>query len=241
VTIHRPLLLAVSAVCLAALACSLMDNTTSAGDILHEAEEILPEVEQALPEIAEALPVTDNVLFSDDFSSTSSGWDQEDYGTGTTDYLAGTYQILVEEENFDYWANPGLSFTDVVVDVDTTRYAGPADNDFGVICRYQDVENFYALVISSDGMYAIYRNQSTEMSILGQESMIMSDAINTNTSDNHITASCVGSTLTLSVNGQQLAQVTDATFTSGDVGLLAGTFDTPGVDIRFDNFVVTKP
>ncbi|NJN80226.1 MAG: hypothetical protein HC797_07025, partial [Anaerolineales bacterium] len=43
------------------------------------------------------------------------------------------------------------------------------------------------------------------------------------------------------VNGFQVAQAQDSTLTSGDVGILAGTFDTPGVDIVFDNFVVLQP
>jgi len=35
--------------------------------------------------------------------------------------------------------------------------------------------------------------------------------------------------------------VNDDDFTSGDVGILAGSFDKPGSDIYFDNFVVYKP
>jgi hypothetical protein len=35
--------------------------------------------------------------------------------------------------------------------------------------------------------------------------------------------------------------VQDATLNAGDVGLLAGTFDQPGVDAIFDNFVALKP
>jgi hypothetical protein len=47
--------------------------------------------------------------------------------------------------------------------------------------------------------------------------------------------------LSLYVNGQILADVRDATFETGDVGLIAGTFTEPGVDIRFDDFVVHQP
>jgi hypothetical protein len=32
-----------------------------------------------------------------------------------------------------------------------------------------------------------------------------------------------------------------SSLSSGDVGLVAGTFDKPGVTIDFDNFVVTAP
>jgi hypothetical protein len=35
--------------------------------------------------------------------------------------------------------------------------------------------------------------------------------------------------------------VSDSDFASGDVGLLAGTYDEVGTDIHFDNFVVRKP
>jgi hypothetical protein len=35
--------------------------------------------------------------------------------------------------------------------------------------------------------------------------------------------------------------VPDTSFTSGDVGLIAGTYEEAGTDVLFDNFVVTKP
>jgi len=42
-------------------------------------------------------------------------------------------------------------------------------------------------------------------------------------------------------NGTLLGSADDSTFTSGDVGLEAGTFDVGGTEIRFDNFVVSQP
>jgi hypothetical protein len=33
----------------------------------------------------------------------------------------------------------------------------------------------------------------------------------------------------------------DSSFSSGDVGLIAGSFATEGTDIHFDNFVVRQP
>ena len=58
---------------------------------------------------------------------------------------------------------------------------------------------------------------------------------------NHVRADCVGTQLTLYVNGTQVATANDSTLYSGDVGLLAGTFDIPDVNIMFDNFVVSTP
>ena len=186
-------------------------------------------------------PSDPNIQFQDDFSNTGSGWDQVQVeGEGMTDYENGYYRIQVLTDNTDVWANPGLNFTDVRVEVDATKAGGPDDNDFGVICRYQSETDFYFFMISSDGYYGIGKVQGGEQTLIGQEMLLASDKINLGATTNHLTAECRGSTLTLSVNGSQLVSVSDTTFTSGDVGLLAGTYGEVGTDIHFDNFVVYK-
>lgn len=183
----------------------------------------------------------DNVLFQDDFSDTSSGWDQISTDDGSTDYENGYYRIFVSTDSMDIWANPGLNFTDVVVEVDATKAGGSDDNDFGVICRYQNIENFYFFITSSDGYFVIGKVVDGEQLLIEAEQMNPSDAINQGASTNHIQADCIGSRLVLHVNGTEIAKVQDVTFSNGDVGLIAGTFDHAGTDIHFDNFMVTKP
>ena len=181
-----------------------------------------------------------NVLFEDNFSKSSSGWDQWSGDSGSTDYVDGTYQINVTTTQYDLWANPGKSYTDVSVEVDGTKVSGPDDNDFGILCRYVDTSNYYFGIISSDGYYAIGSLIDGTQNIFA-ENLEFSEAIKLGGVANRIRFDCVGSTLTLYANGTQLTQVTDTTFTSGDVGLMAGTFDTAGTQIAFDNFVVKKP
>jgi hypothetical protein len=181
------------------------------------------------------------VLFQDDFSDPESGWDRVIVSDGVTDYADGVYRIFVNTSNTDVWANPALDFTDVSVEVDATKVDGENDNDYGVICRYQDGENFYFFVISSDGYYGIGKISAGLQQLIGVDSMPPSDAIRQGNATNHLRAVCAGSKLSFYVNGQFLAEYEDTEFTSGDVGLVAGTFDTPGVDIHFDNFVVTEP
>jgi len=188
---------------------------------------------------AEPLPA--DVLFQDDFSDTSSGWDRVNVDDGVTDYADGVYRIWVNTTSTDVWANPGLNFSDTVVEVEATKVGGPDDNDFGVICRYQDESNFYFFIISSDGYYGLGKVVGGEQMLIGEEELLPSDAIQTGNVTNTILAECNGSNLTLSANGTQLASATDDSFSSGDVGLLAGTFDSSGTDIHFDNFVVRQP
>ena len=180
------------------------------------------------------------VLYADDFSKTSSGWDQTTSSSGSTDYMDGTYQILVNETQYDLWANPGKDFTDTSVEVDAVMIGGPADNDYGILCRYKDTNNYYFGIISSDGYYAIGSLKDGTQTLFA-DNMEYSDAIKQGSETNRIRFDCVGSTLTLYANGTQLTQATDSTLTSGDVGLMAGTFDTAGTQISFDNFVVKKP
>jgi hypothetical protein len=186
-------------------------------------------------------PASD-VLLSDDFSNTNNNWDQVSDSSRTTDYYNTSYHIVVNDTNSDTWANPGSeSFTDTHIEVDATKNGGPDDNDFGIICRYTDVDKFYYGVISTDGYYSIMKMTTDGGEPIGKDSMLESDKITQGASTNHIRFDCVGSTLTLYVNGNQVDQQTDSDYTAGNVGLIAGTFDTAGTDILFDNYFVYKP
>lgn len=183
-----------------------------------------------------------NILFSDDFSNTGSGWDQRQDTNYVSDYANGGYRLYVNDTNYDIWANPSKSFPgDVRVEVDATKAGGPDDNDFGLICRYQDIDNFYFFMISSDGYAAIGKYEGGSQQLISSDNMQKVDGITPGAATNHIRADCIGSELKLYVNGKLVVTATDSSFTSGDVGLMGGTFDTPGTDILFDNFYVYKP
>ena len=182
-----------------------------------------------------------DLIFQDGFSDPSSGWDQVRTAEGMTDYEADRYRIVVNATNADYWANPGLAFGDVVIDVDAGKISGPDDNDYGVLCRYQDIENFYFLIISSDGYYGIGKVESGEQHLLDPPQMYHSRYIISGNGPNHIQATCSGTEIKLSVNGELLAEASDSTFNLGDIGLIVGSFDDAGVDIWFDNLSVRVP
>ncbi|HEX2981365.1 MAG TPA: hypothetical protein VHO48_13945 [Anaerolineaceae bacterium] len=182
-----------------------------------------------------------NILFQDDFSKGSSGWSTMSEGEDKVDYADGVFRFTLNDLNYDYWSTPGLDLQDVHIEVDATMLGGPQDNDFGVICRYQDENNFYGMIISSDGYYGISKMKDGEHNVVSSGQLEYSDEIRQGEATNRIGADCIGSTLRLYVNGTQLVEYTDSEYTSGDIGLMAGTFDEPGVDISFDNLVVTKP
>lgn len=218
------LLIVLAVLSLAALACSLTDQT--------------PSVPSSGAPQATSGPT---VLFQDDFSRNSSGWDRYSDDSASTDYFEDTYRIKVDDSNWYAWANPGKTFTDVRVEVDAWKASGP-DGDAAIICRYKDEQNFYLLNITTDGYYGISKIVAGEDTLIGSDMLEFSSLIKTGAGEvNHLRADCIGNRLSLYVNGDILAEVTDSDLTSGDVGLASGTYDDPGTEMRFDNFVVYRP
>jgi hypothetical protein len=127
------------------------------------------------------------------------------------------------------------------VEVDATRLSGPVYNRFGLTCRFQDINDFYFFVISSDGYYAIGKIKNGATSLIGQEMMAYNSIIQQGGGANHLRFDCIGNTLRGYVNGQAIAITEDADFSGGDAGLISGAFDEGSVEVGFDNFVVYKP
>jgi hypothetical protein len=183
-----------------------------------------------------------NAIYADDFSNPKSGWETWTDPNGSfVAYQNNGLRILVKDKQFDYWSRPGKRFVDARIEVDAIKLAGPNDNDFGLICRYQDHNNFYAFLISSDGYAGIIKLEDGKYTVLNGAKMAYSQSIRQGEALNHIQADCLGQNLALAVNGEMVVQAQDSGFAAGEVGVIAGTNANPGVDIFFDNFVVSKP
>ena len=185
-------------------------------------------------------PRSGTILFQDDFSSPTSGWDHTKYAEGIMDYDHGSYRILVNAPDLNFWSTPHKDYTDTRVEVDTGKLAGPDENRIGLICR-SDGTNYYFFIITSDGYYGLGLFDNGQAKLLGQDQLQASDAIRKGMAINHLRADCKGAELTFFVNGLQLAKAHDDTLKHGDIGLLAGTFKETGADIVFDNFVAVAP
>ncbi|MCA2001278.1 MAG: hypothetical protein LDL51_05390 [Chloroflexi bacterium] len=181
-----------------------------------------------------------SLLFQDDFSSAATGWRRFASPEGVMDYDAAGYRVLVNALNTNFWATANRNFADVRIEADAGKLGGPDANRIGLVCRFSN-DTYYFFMISSDGFYGVGIFAGGQGVLLGQSEMKASERIKTGLAVNHLRADCSGTTLAFYVNGFEVASVQDATLQAGDVGLLAGTFDQPGVDVIFDNFAVFKP
>ncbi len=182
------------------------------------------------------------VIFKDDFSDPSSGWETWNEPSGSmVAYQNGGLRVFIAEKEFDYWSRPGKRVSDVRMEVDVIKLGGPDDNDFGLICRYQDRDNFYAFLTSSDGYAGILKVKEGKYVMISGDKMVYSESIHKGATQNHVRADCSGSTLTMYANSKQILSVQDQDFRTGEIGVIAGTGAEAGADLYFDNFWAFKP
>lgn len=190
-----------------------------------------------IPAVATVSP--GDVLYQEQFESNTTGWARIANDSGIMDYDGGGYRILVRQPKLNIWSTSEKDFGDARVEVDVIKLNGPDENRMGLICRYQGGD-YYFFIISNDGYYVIGKFIGGLTVLLGQSEMQASGAIQTGTM-NHLRADCIGDKLTFYINFTEVASATDTDFPSGDVGVVAGAFAQPGVDVLFDNFVVIQP
>lgn len=188
---------------------------------------------------AAVTPMQSDLPYLDEFKDPASGWPVYSGDNGWSGYDAGGYEIMVNLPYQQIAANPGKRFSDVVIEFEASLLAGPEDAYYGALCRYQDEANFYYLIVGADGYYSIGKIVANENTSLTENGT--SPAILPGQAENSLRAECDSDQLALYANGVLLARVQDSNFSSGYVGLLAGTLDLPGADIRFTNFYVTQP
>jgi hypothetical protein len=181
------------------------------------------------------------VLFQDDFSRSTTGWQTAQESAYQADYVDGAFRVRVDTPNTLAWSTPQFELGDVRLDVDTTALGGPADNTFGLVCRFRDPGNFYFLLVSSDGYSGIGVVRDGQRSLLTGSAMLPSDYLVQGMSANHLRADCVGPRLSLYINGSLANEAAAADWETGDVGVIVGTYAAPGVDIQFDNFTIANP
>ena len=194
--------------------------------------------------------VDTGVLFQDDFEQSNiCGWSLYNKAGAVSQIETGGLRLSTNQPGQIWWTNSGRNFDDVIITVDTEQISGPDNNAYGVICRYQDENNFYIFLISGDGFYAIGKYQSGDSQIAylsgvtdsEEGGYLFSEAVNQGVAANQIRVGCVGNELSLVVNGLPLAVVNDSAFVTGDIGLGVSTLEPGTAVVQFDNLQVIAP
>lgn len=185
-------------------------------------------------EAVRSLPPT----WTDSFRSDDGMWEVDDESESSSlIYFASNYRIGVVEPQIYAWGLADYEAANVLVEVDGYSIDGNANNEFGIVLRHEDIGNFYTFLVSNDGTYTVRRLEGdvwVDMVPWGTSDLIDQ----TEGAVNRVGAYANGSTLALLINGEIVATIEDETFSSGAIGLAAGSFDAGGIEIGFDDLAV---
>lgn len=177
------------------------------------------------------------VIFEDDFSDPNSGWEGIIDEMGEAKYENGEYTISVNEPMYFVYAEQEYSYDSIVIEADLRVVESVGDADFGFICGLKD-DNFTILEISEDGYYSIWKQKGDEVSYLvdWDYSQVLAGG-----GPYRLSAQCGRDQIILAVDGQILATAVDPDYLPGSIGMMAGTFDVPGIKVAFDNLKIMIP
>ena len=144
-------------------------------------------------------------------------------------------------------AGSGISGASVNVIVNATfrKVGGPAGGGYGIIVRDQGPTaqdgvsqdgRYYVLEVGDKGEVGVWRRETDRwVDLLPWQH---SDAVKSGAASNELTVRAIGNTLSLIVNGIQVAMRTDAAYSTGRVGLFVGG---DGNQVALDRFVIQAP
>jgi hypothetical protein len=178
------------------------------------------------------------VLLSDNFSS-------QQWGTGTdadssVEYANEALQIIVFTKNYFVWSTPDdQDYQNVHMEVTVINNDTDSTTAFGLMCHQQITDSGYYFAITPAGEYAIALSTVTQSDVFltNNDEWASSDLIAKNASSYRVGADCGNGTLTLYVDGQQIASVSDSSYTSGGVAVFAWSGEeATSTNVSFDDF-----
>src|SRR5512139_9572 len=183
-------------------------------------------------------PALTPLPYAEAFSEPNGGWKTANDKAIKIGVQDGALHFTIDDLDTIAWSTPkDKRFGDFVLDVDATQVAGPNDNTYGVIFRYQDDRNFYRLDISGDGYFAVFKRKDGAWTKV--QDYVETPAVRQGAATNHLQVIATGRQFTFNVNGETVKTFSDGDFPNGNIGVTAGTlFDNAGVQIAFDNVTV---
>jgi hypothetical protein len=183
-------------------------------------------------------PTPTGQLLFDDFSDPFAGFGVKADEDGGVAYEAESL-LFTSKRNGVFWfsLSERLNEADVSMQVDVTLTEGEGGIEMGLICRWQDVDNFVALTVNPTGAATIWQRVNGEITTLAEGSaaaVLPGQTV-------QLQATCQGQTLSLGADGVALITATTESLTPGDAALLTRQRAEGEWHITFDNLYVRQP
>jgi serine/threonine protein kinase len=199
------------------------------------------------PTVAPIPPTADSfagtVLLEDDFSVSQDAWGTLTDSDSSIEYEGQALRMRNFTKNYVVWSTPNdLNYRNIHIEATAFNNNTDTSTSFGFICAQQTESwSFYYLAITTAGDYAIIKATTDESDVYltnnGQWGI--SDLIPKEAPSYRLGADCGNGILKLYVDGQQIASVSDSTYTTGRVGLFIWSGDPVNSSIvTYDDFLI---
>jgi len=243
------ILFAIASLALAALACQALSGAPTSTQVpdVAPADTSVPDVNDPPSPIQSEEPASNSdVLLDDDFSAGRTQW-----GTGTdadsgVEYVDEALNFKIFTKNYIVWTTPNDNdYENVHMEVTVINNGTDSTTAFGFKCDMQHpiTDSHYYFAVTAGGQYAIAKASLAldDVFLTNNDEWADSDLIAKDAPSYRVGADCGNGKLTLYVDGQQVASVEDATYTSGGIALFAWSGkEAAKTDVSFDDFKMTK-
>ncbi len=206
--------------------------------------QVSPTAAVSQPTMTTNQPVA-GALFDDQFTTNDANWPSNPQALGQ--FTNGSYRMVTRQTGQSATIGAPLVRvpSDVRVTADFQKLGGPDGGGYGIIVRDQQQGvrdgssqdgRYYVLEAGDKGEVGIWRRDGDHWVDLVPWQH--ADAVRTGTAPNELTVRAVGNTLSLMVNGTQVATQSDSTLTNGQVGLFVGG---DGNQVAVTRFTVQNP
>jgi formylglycine-generating enzyme required for sulfatase activity/tRNA A-37 threonylcarbamoyl transferase component Bud32 len=193
--------------------------------------------------------IASNALFEDEFTNPNSGWPTED--VEGSPYRVGYhppdfYHVEPRAANERTIVSLDKTYTDFTVEADA--FVDHTDTEtgeyrYGLALRRASDNEFYAFTVSPrSGSWQILKSDANGIDILaeGRVNTLQGFAPAGFTPDksDKLRVDADGSDFTFHINGQVVAQISDADYASGEVGFYVENFDESLTHVHFETFSI---
>ena len=183
----------------------------------------------------------DDALFSEPFGPVAGEWRLENDELSRA-YMANEHLLIeLDAANLVHYVTlDSERFTDFTLNVTVTRLAGDRSSSYGVLFRVQENGGFYRLALTGDGQFQVELRRTDGSAVSLTDGWQQTNSLRTDVGQpNDIRVIARGSEFQFYANSLLLTELKDSSLGQGKIALDAGTFGRAGLQVAFDDLIIT--
>ena len=180
------------------------------------------------------------LLDAESFDAPVSGWTTTNIDPDLRiRYADGVMYVELLQDDYVQFLTSPVDEADVVITARVRVTQPVGDGEYGLTCRYQDMDNFYAATVTEWGDFALWKLVEGEFVELHPLTALPDEAAFEPTQWTELGLVCLGSRMGLWVNQVPVAMVEDPAASVGTgAGLVVSTFWEPDFEVAFDEMAI---